>query len=99
MAKTAKRKYSPGAGNDVKNEMHRYKRGDARSGQHIEYFLPTDFAGPWWRSRIVDKGRRRLRSTGNNSMDRQLEKRQRSKTIRTIAVASIACLPTSIYEG
>jgi hypothetical protein len=31
-------------------------------------------------------------------MDRQLEKRQRSKTICAIAFASIVCLPTSIYE-
>jgi hypothetical protein len=31
-------------------------------------------------------------------MDRQLERRQRSKTIRAIAVASFVCLPTSIYE-
>jgi hypothetical protein len=27
-----KRKYSPGAGSDVKSEMERYKRGTARSG-------------------------------------------------------------------
>jgi uncharacterized protein DUF6496 len=27
-----KRKYSRGAGKDVKNEMHRYKRGTAKSG-------------------------------------------------------------------
>ena len=27
-----KRRYSPGAGTDVKNEMHRYKRGTAKSG-------------------------------------------------------------------
>jgi hypothetical protein len=27
-----KRKYSPGAGKDVKSEMHRFKRGTARSG-------------------------------------------------------------------
>jgi len=32
MTKTAKRKYSPSAGKDVKNEMHRYKRGTAKSG-------------------------------------------------------------------
>ena len=32
MAKKAKRKYSRGAGKDVKNEMHRYKRGTAKSG-------------------------------------------------------------------
>jgi hypothetical protein len=32
MAKTAKRKYAPSAGKDVKNEMHRYKRGTAKSG-------------------------------------------------------------------
>jgi len=30
--KKAKRKYSPSAGKDVKNEMHRYKRGTATSG-------------------------------------------------------------------
>ncbi len=28
-----KRKYSRGAGEDVKNEMHRYKRGTAKSGR------------------------------------------------------------------
>jgi hypothetical protein len=33
MAKKAKRKYSRGAGKDVKNEMHRYKRGTAKSGR------------------------------------------------------------------
>jgi len=27
-----KRKYSPSAGKDVKSEMHRYKRGTAKSG-------------------------------------------------------------------
>jgi len=32
MAKKAKRKYSRGAGKDVKSEMHRYKRGTAKSG-------------------------------------------------------------------
>jgi hypothetical protein len=32
MARKAKRKYSRGAGKDVKNEMHRYKRGTAKSG-------------------------------------------------------------------
>jgi hypothetical protein len=32
MAKKRKRKYSRGAGKDVKNEMHRYKRGKAKSG-------------------------------------------------------------------
>jgi Family of unknown function (DUF6496) len=32
MAKKRKRKYSRSAGSDVKNEMHRYKRGKARSG-------------------------------------------------------------------
>jgi Family of unknown function (DUF6496) len=32
MAKTANRKYSPSAGKDVKSEMHRYKRGVAKSG-------------------------------------------------------------------
>jgi uncharacterized protein DUF6496 len=32
MAKTAKRKYAPSARKDVKNEMHRYKRGTAKSG-------------------------------------------------------------------
>jgi hypothetical protein len=29
---TRKRKYSRGAGSDVKSEMHRYKRGTAKSG-------------------------------------------------------------------
>ena len=33
MAKTAKRKYSPGAGKDVESEMRRYKRGTAKSGK------------------------------------------------------------------
>ena len=28
-----KRKYSKSAGKDVKNEMHRYKRGTAKSGK------------------------------------------------------------------
>ena len=32
MARKAKRRYSRGAGSDVKNEMHRYKRGTAKSG-------------------------------------------------------------------
>jgi hypothetical protein len=32
MAKTIKRKYAPSAGKDVKIEMHRYKRGTAKSG-------------------------------------------------------------------
>jgi uncharacterized protein DUF6496 len=33
MAKRRKRRYSPSAGSDVKREMHRYKRGTARSGR------------------------------------------------------------------
>jgi hypothetical protein len=33
MAKKAKRKYSRGAGKEVKNEMHRFKRGTAKSGR------------------------------------------------------------------
>jgi hypothetical protein len=33
MAKQRKRKYSPAAGQDVKNEMRRYKRGTAKSGR------------------------------------------------------------------
>ncbi|MGB6535902.1 MAG: DUF6496 domain-containing protein [Xanthobacteraceae bacterium] len=33
MAKKRKRKYSSGAGQDVKNEMDRFKRGTARSGR------------------------------------------------------------------
>ena len=34
MARKAKtRKYSRGASKDVKNEMHRYKRGTAKSGR------------------------------------------------------------------
>jgi Family of unknown function (DUF6496) len=33
MAKKRKRKYSRGAGTEVKREMHRYKRGTARSGK------------------------------------------------------------------
>ena len=32
MARKTKRKYSRGAGKDVKNEMHRFKRGTAKSG-------------------------------------------------------------------
>ena len=32
MGKKAKRKYSRSAGEDVKSEMHRYKRGKAKSG-------------------------------------------------------------------
>jgi Family of unknown function (DUF6496) len=32
MAKRRTRRYSRSAGTDVKNEMHRYKRGTARSG-------------------------------------------------------------------
>ena len=32
MAKRRKRKYSRGASREVKNEMHRYKRGRAKSG-------------------------------------------------------------------
>jgi hypothetical protein len=33
MAKRRKRRYSRGAGSDVKREMHRYKRGTAKSGR------------------------------------------------------------------
>jgi len=33
MAKRRKRRYSRGAGSEVKREMHRYKRGSARSGR------------------------------------------------------------------
>ena len=33
MAKKRKRKYSRGASKDVKNEMHRYKKGTAKSGK------------------------------------------------------------------
>jgi hypothetical protein len=33
MAKKTKRKYSKSSGGDVKNEMHRYKRGTAKSGR------------------------------------------------------------------
>jgi hypothetical protein len=33
MPKKAKRRYSPSAGRDVKSEMHRYKRGTAKSGR------------------------------------------------------------------
>jgi hypothetical protein len=32
MAKAAKRKYAPSASEHVKGEMHRYKRGTAKSG-------------------------------------------------------------------
>lgn len=33
MAKKSKRRYSRSSGEDVKEEMHRYKRGRARSGK------------------------------------------------------------------
>jgi hypothetical protein len=33
MAKRRKRRYSRSAGTDVKREMHRYKRGTAKSGR------------------------------------------------------------------
>jgi hypothetical protein len=33
MAKKRKRKYSRGAGDEVRREMHRYKRGTAKSGR------------------------------------------------------------------
>jgi hypothetical protein len=33
MARRRKRRYSRGAGSEVKREMHRYKRGTARSGR------------------------------------------------------------------
>ena len=33
MAKKRKRKYSRGSGEEVKKEMHRYKRGSAKSGK------------------------------------------------------------------
>ena len=33
MAKRRKRRYSRSAGSEVRNEMHRYKRGTARSGR------------------------------------------------------------------
>jgi hypothetical protein len=33
MAKKRKRKYSRASGTEVKREMHRYKRGKARSGK------------------------------------------------------------------
>jgi hypothetical protein len=33
MAKRRKRRYSRGAGSEVKREMHRYKQGTARSGR------------------------------------------------------------------
>jgi uncharacterized protein DUF6496 len=33
MAKKKKRRYSRGSSEDVKREMHRYKRGKARSGR------------------------------------------------------------------
>jgi Family of unknown function (DUF6496) len=33
MAKRRTRRYSRSSGTDVKNEMHRYKRGTARSGR------------------------------------------------------------------
>ena len=33
MAKRRKRRYSRGAGDEVRREMHRYKRGSARSGR------------------------------------------------------------------
>jgi hypothetical protein len=33
MAKKRKRKYSKGSGDEVRREMHRYKRGKAKSGK------------------------------------------------------------------
>jgi Family of unknown function (DUF6496) len=33
MTKKTRRRYSRSSGKDVKNEMHRYKRGTARSGR------------------------------------------------------------------
>src|SRR5262245_25167797 len=33
MAKKTKRRYDPSAGKDVESEMHRYKRGTAKSGR------------------------------------------------------------------
>jgi hypothetical protein len=33
MAKKRKRKYSKGSGEEVRREMHRYKRGTAKSGK------------------------------------------------------------------
>lgn len=33
MAKKSRRKYSRGSGEEVKREMHRYKRGKAKSGK------------------------------------------------------------------
>ena len=33
MTKRRKRRYSRGAGDEVRREMHRYKRGSARSGR------------------------------------------------------------------
>jgi Family of unknown function (DUF6496) len=33
MAKARRRRYSRSSGSDVKREMHRYKRGSARSGR------------------------------------------------------------------
>jgi hypothetical protein len=33
MAKRRKRRYSRGTGDEVRREMHRYKRGSARSGR------------------------------------------------------------------
>jgi len=33
MAKRRNRRYSRGAGDEVRREMHRYKRGSARSGR------------------------------------------------------------------
>jgi Family of unknown function (DUF6496) len=33
MARKPRRKYSRGAGKDVKSEMHRYNRGTAKSGR------------------------------------------------------------------
>ena len=57
MAKKSKRKYSPGAGTEVKREMHRYKRGKAKSGkggrcifamlQHGSDALPHPAMGTW----------------------------------------------------
>jgi hypothetical protein len=51
MAKKRKRKYSKGSGEEVRREMHRYKRGKAKSliqirGQQAHDIIVAEFIGP-----------------------------------------------------
>jgi hypothetical protein len=72
MAKAAKRKYAPSASKDVKSEMHRYKRGTARSG-------PGGKAGKV-------KSRKQAIAIGLSKARKQGKKvpRKRASSIRTI---------------